>query len=135
MTTWITSHAAAGVAFAVLTALLLVSSRRRGVALSLIAAACASSLWGFALAAAPMVQALYLIPAAEALRMAGWMFFLFHLVARVHGRSTTTTALAILATGLVLCAAAAPLVHVGSPGLSRLLLPMLYACSGQLPPV
>lgn len=126
MTTWITSHAAAGVAFAVLTALLLASARRQGVALSLIAAAGASALWGLGLAIAPLVRGPYLVPEAEALRIAGWMLFLFHLVTRVHGRSPTTTVLATLATALVLCAAASPLMPLLSSGLNRPLLPMIY---------
>jgi putative PEP-CTERM system histidine kinase len=128
MTTWITSHAAAGVAFAVLTALLLANSRRQGVALSLVVAACASSVWGFALALAPAtpLRAGSFISAAEALRIAGWTLFLFHLVVKVHGRSPTTTALAALAAVLVVCAALAPFTPTLLPAPSQLLLPMIY---------
>ena len=133
MTTWVVSHAAAGVAFAVLAALLLASSRRQGVALSLIAAACASAAWGFALAVAPVLRLPNLVGTAEALRMAGWLFFLFHLVIRVHGRSPTTSALAVFAALLVIIGAAtAPLAPLLPLELSRPLLPMVYVASATI---
>lgn len=126
MTTWILSHAAAGVAFAFLTLLLLASSRRQGVALSLIAATAASALWGFALAAAPLVRVPYFLPGAETLRSAAWLAFLFHLVFKVQGRTRTTVSLALLAGGLVAAATAAPFAVAAAGVKTRLLFPLLY---------
>jgi putative PEP-CTERM system histidine kinase len=91
-------YAAVGALYALLAVLLLATGRGRRIGVYLIAAAVASSVWGFTLAAQTAFGSIHplLVAAAEVTRAATWILFLVRVVSQI-GVSRQLSALALLA--------------------------------------